>query len=141
MPSLCGIHPALRCAWALGTMDTLRKAFSRILFGEHGARFDAALAAARASRIHEVTIAPLELSAAIRALAARTPDIADELAGLEAELFVLGQRVQVSKLEVEEYFWHYLSDADLRHRDHDVATEQRRDILAWADDWDRQHGA
>jgi len=65
----------------------------------------------------------------------------EELATLEAELFVLGERVQASKLEVEEYFWHWLSDADLRHRDSDLAARQRQDILAWADDWERQHGA
>jgi len=50
-------------------METLRKAFSRVIFGEHGARFEAALAAARVSRLHETTIAPLELSSRFALLA------------------------------------------------------------------------
>ena len=41
-----------------------------------------------------------------------------ELAQLEAELFVLGERIQLSHIcdDLPEFVWHFLSDADIRLR-------------------------
>lgn len=60
-----------------------------------------------------------ELFRELRKAMARTPHDKSELAELEAELYILGERIRISPVcnETPEIVWHFISDADIRFED------------------------
>jgi hypothetical protein len=84
----------------------------------------------------------VELLRVLRTLAARDPRTQEELTQLEAESFVLGERIQKSALcnETPEIVWHFLADADIRFRDAEYKRSQCQDLIECVRTWETGHG-
>lgn len=77
-------------------------------------------------------ISKTELAQELAGLSRRVPQSKAELYRLEAELFVLGERIGKSQIcaEVPHFVWHYISDADTRYKDPDYASGQEETLRA-----------
>ncbi|MFO1493271.1 MAG: hypothetical protein U1F26_01250 [Lysobacterales bacterium] len=58
----------------------------------------------------------------------------------QSQCLALVRHLQGSPLcaEVDEYVWHYLSDADIRFKDSEYAHKQRTELRALLTDWRRE---
>ncbi len=96
-------------------------------------------------RKHFATAKPLataELLRVLRTLAARDPRTQEELTRLEAESFVLGERIQKSALcnDTPEIVSHFLSDADVRFKDPEYSRLQCKKLTEWVEKMEGMHG-
>ena len=94
--------------------------------------FEAAVSEARSSAASLAPLSEAALGVELRSLLARTPSSEQDLLRLEAELFVLGERISASSMGVPEFVWHFLSDADIRFKDSAYSQMQNAEVLAYA---------
>lgn len=108
--------------------------------GANQARFDEALAKQRARPGACEPINKHELIEALRSLEARQAEDSLEVVELSAELFSLGERIRLSPLcdEVPHHLWHFLDDADIRHKDPVYGAQQRRALADWLRVWEAE---
>jgi hypothetical protein len=75
--------------------------------------------------------------AAVRALAARVPGSREEMKAIEAESVALALHIQKHTLltDVPEAVWHFLSDVDIRFKDHRYSEAQLDSLDAVLASW------
>jgi hypothetical protein len=87
---------------------------------------------------------PKELISALRDLATREPADLEQLHALVAESTELKLHISSSPSlsnNTPEIVWHFLSDADIRFKDHRYATVQVADFLSALAQWERRGAA
>jgi len=84
----------------------------------------------RREQINLPPISKTELAQELAGLSRRVPQSKAELSRLEAELFVLGERIRKSQIcgEVPHFVWHYISDAEIRYKEPDYASGQEETL-------------
>jgi len=70
---------------------------------------------------------------ALQAIATREPKTKEELAQVEAESYVLGERIKMTPAlhNVPHDLWHFLSDADIRFKDPRYRKTQLEGMQRW----------
>jgi len=81
-----------------------------------------------------------EVIAAVRQLAARSPQSRDEMLSLERESMALALHIQkrTTLHDVPEAVWHFLADADVRFKDTSYAEMRVAEIAKVLDEWASQ---
>lgn len=74
-----------------------------------------------------------DLISALQALAQREPRTKEELVRVEAESFVLGERIKKNPAlhDIPHDIWHFLSDADIRFKDSRYRAAQLEGLARW----------
>ena len=120
---------------------TLADILSRLFRPRQSAAFDRAVTRLRAREQPSAPLSRAAVVAALRAIAAKKPGTREELTDLEAEAFVLGERIQGSRVcdDLPHVVWHFLSDADIRFKDEQYREMQVRQLDEAITAWE-QHG-
>lgn len=111
----------------------------RLFRPRQSAEFDCAVERLRQGQNPETPLNRVNVVSALRAIAEREPRTRDELTELEAESFLLGERIRKSTVcdDLPHLVWHFLSDADIRFKDERYRQSQLRlleeCIAAWED--------
>ncbi|GAA0718156.1 hypothetical protein [Dokdonella soli] len=87
---------------------------------------------------------PQELIANLRRLAVREPADVEQLDPLVTECVALKLHISASPSlanSTPEIVWHFLSDADIRFKDHRCAKAQLTGLLSVLAQWERQSAA
>lgn len=111
----------------------LIQALVRLLGGKPDPAFAHAFAELQAAPSAQAPITARELVMALQTIAKREPKTAEELACLEAESYVLGERIKMAPAlhNVPHDLWHFLSDADIRFKDPRYRKAQLEGMERW----------
>jgi hypothetical protein len=105
----------------------------RMLGAKPDPAFAHAVAELEASPSARAPITARELVMALQAIARREPTTKEELAQIEAESYVLGERIKLTPAlhNVPHDLWHFLSDADIRFKDPRYRKAQLEGMERW----------
>jgi len=120
-------------------MVSLTRLLFRLFGGKPDPAFDEAVLRLRQVPGNTQPILKAELINYLRALAHRRPSNKEELVQLEAEAFVLAERIEKSPVsnETPHNVWHFLSDSDIRFKDARDSERQIGELLGLLQSWER----
>lgn len=122
----------------MNLLRLLLRLFFRLFRPRELAAFESTVNRVRARSGSDTPVDKPTVIGALRAIAERRPSTSEELAELEAESVVLGERIRTSGIsdDVPHFVWHFLSDADVRFKDEKYRDWQLGELEACISAWD-----